>query len=156
MYTLSSYDWQVEIHDDAWQKGRYRAELQAELACDPYDVDIALEQLDYRIVDADQWGRSYFHGKNAHLTVELDEFAKPLDSVRLILRQSNLNEEEIPSTEEELELTYAKIASMCPSAANESDHVAFWLSPEYGEKVSYPAVEDPEIGIDIKSLYKYP
>jgi len=155
MYALF-YDGQVEIRDDLWQKGRYRAELQAELACDPYDVDIALERLDYRVVDADQWGRSYFHSKNAHLTAELDEFVKPSDSVRLILRQSNLNEEEIQSTEEELELTYAKIATMCPSAANEFDHAAFWLSPEYGEKESYPAVENLEIGIDIKSLYKYP
>ncbi len=43
MYATDS-DIQIGVYPDLWQKGRYRAELAAQLACDFADVDTALSR----------------------------------------------------------------------------------------------------------------
>ena len=120
MYAATSVA-QVETYPDLWRKGRYRVELKAELAGDCYDVDAALDQLGYEVTDADQWGRSYRHRDDPRRTAELDEAEAPSALVSLILRQGDLDDEEIPPAEGELDLEYGKLYGLCCSWPNGAD-----------------------------------
>lgn len=115
-------DVKVSTYADLWQKGRYRVELAAELACEPNGIDKALEQLGYEIIDADQWGRSYWHNQDHNKTIELDELEDPTALVRLILRYGDLDEVDIGSAEEQLASLYARIHQMCRDSYDDNDY----------------------------------
>ena len=84
-------DARVEVGKDLWQPGRYRAELTAALSYDSGEIDLALQQLGYEIVDSCQWGRSYRHRDNHRREVELDELDDGYGAVRLVLREGDLS-----------------------------------------------------------------
>ena len=114
MYT-DAPDVQIGTYSDLWQKDRYRVELAAQLYCEPNDIDKALEQLGYEIIDADQWGRTYRHSQDHNRTVELDELEDPGEYIRLILRNGDLDEVDIDKAEDELGSLYARLYQMCQS-----------------------------------------
>jgi hypothetical protein len=95
---------QAGTYADLWRKGRYRVQLTAELGSYLEDVDAVLERLGYRMVDADQWGRSYHRRGSSHDTAELDEQECEFGPVRLVLSRGNLDETE--TADAETELTY--------------------------------------------------
>ena len=110
MYTTSS-EARLEVCEDLWRKGRYRVELTGRLAYAAGDVDAALEQLGYEAIDLDQWGRSYQHREDPSRTAELDELGEGAASVRLVLRQGNLEPSEIAGAKSELDLRYGRLYS---------------------------------------------
>ena len=114
MYT-DAPDVQIGTYSDLWQKDRYRVELAAQLYCEPNDIDKALEQLGYEIIDADQWGRTYRHSQDHNRTVELDELEGPGEYIRLVLRNGDLDEVDIDKAEDELGSLYARLYQMCQS-----------------------------------------
>lgn len=114
MYT-NAPDVQIGTYSDLWQKDRYRVELAAQLYCEPNDIDKALEQLGYEIIDADQWGRTYRHSQDHNRTVELDELEDPGEYIRLVLRNGDLDEVDIDRAEDELGSLYARLYQMCQS-----------------------------------------
>ena len=114
MYT-DAPDVQIGTYSDLWQKDRYRVELAAQLYCEPNDIDKALEQLGYEIIDADQWGRTYRHSQDHNRTVELDELEDPGEYIRLVLRNGDLDEVDIDRAEDELGSLYARLYQMCQS-----------------------------------------
>lgn len=110
---VATPDVQIGTYLDLWQKDRYHVELAAQLYCEPNDIDKALEQLGYEIVDADQWGRSYHHNKGHNKIIELDELEDPTALVRLILRYSDLDEADTDQAENQLDSLYTQICQMC-------------------------------------------
>lgn len=114
MYTAAP-DAQIGTYSDLWQKDRYRVELAAQLYCEPNDIDKALEQLGYEIIDADQWGRTYRHSQDHNRTVELDELEDQAEYIKLVLRNGDLDEMDIDRAEDELGSLYTRLYQMCQS-----------------------------------------
>ena len=118
---------ELGTYDDLWRPGRYRVELKAGLPVSLHAVEADLEQLGYEPIDADQWGSSYRYVTDASRTAELDELDGPSPAVRLILRQSDLDEAGLSHAEGELDLEYSGIRSLCPSQSEEAAYAA-WLA----------------------------
>jgi len=118
-------------HEDLYRQGRYRVELKAELAYSLYDVDTALEEMGYEVIDAGQWGRSYRHRQDHRRTVELDEPDEASDRLRLVLEQADLAETEIGHAEGELDLEYARLQSACSRRMAEADYDLLATPAEY-------------------------
>lgn len=102
----------IETYPDLWRKGRYRVELHGELPCGPDDVDAALRRAGYRLADADQWGYSYVHRRNAGHTAEVDEHGQPYVAA-LILRNAGLEQEAIDDERDALQGIYERIHRLC-------------------------------------------
>ena len=121
MYT-DAPDVQIGTYLDLWQKDRYRVELAAQLYCEPNDIDKALEQLGYEIIDADQWGRTYRHSQDHNRTVELDELEDQAEYIKLVLRNGDLDELDIDRAEDQLGSLYARIHQMCQGRYDDSGY----------------------------------
>jgi len=126
MYTTAS-EVQVGSYADHWRAGRYRLELKAELDGDLHDMDTALEKLVYRIVDADQWGRSYRHRDDPGRTAEIDEQEYPARSLRVILQREDLDETDVERAEDELVSIYRQMysARTIPNPQEDQDYETF-------------------------------
>jgi hypothetical protein len=97
---------QVGTCADLWRQGRYRVQLTAELTSYLEDIDAGLERLGYRMVDADQRGRSYQRGANSHDTGKLDETEYEFGPVRLVLSRGDLEATQTDAAEEEMIALY--------------------------------------------------
>ena len=109
MYQQESPYVHIETYPDLWRKGRYRVDLTVELDLEIDGLNTALEQLDYHIIDADQWGQSYVHNNDPSHTAELDEVEDQDFYVKLVLRNGNLDETEIAEAESYLNNLFDKI-----------------------------------------------
>ena len=110
MYCTRSYC-ELKAYGDPWHRGRYCAEMCAELPADADNLDAVLRSLGYEVVDSDQWGRSYRHRRSPNRIAELDELPQEDGHVRLVLREADLDASELPAAEGEMELAYARL---CP------------------------------------------
>jgi len=119
---------QIGIYPDLWRKGRYRVDLSVELPFDPDDVDAALQQQGYHMVDTGQWGQSYSHNQDRTRTAELDEIEEQAAYVRLVLRNADLDEAGINVAENYLNSVYGGIYQVCQSRCDEYDYDPLVLS----------------------------
>lgn len=141
-------DGQIGTYPDLWRKDRYRVDLCVELPFDTDDVDAALQQLGYYIVDAGQWGQSYSHNQDRSRTVELDEVGEQVAYVRLVLRDGNLDEAGINAAEDYLNSLYERIYQICSNRGDEYDYepLASLTCPE-GEQEAVLALDHYKKGI---------
>lgn len=132
MYAAVS-DVEVGTYPDLWQKGRYRVELSTELPFYLADVEAALQQLGYEIIDSDQWGQTHRHRQDSNQIAELDELEEPTEYVRLILRNGDLEEEQTEQAEGQLGSLYDGIYQMCQDICDEYiyEQLYAWSQPLY-------------------------
>jgi len=112
----------ARAYPDLWRPGRYRVELRATLYCDPAEAESCLERLDYEAIDADQWGRSYRDRRDDRRTAELDESGDEYGTVRLVLRQADVDPAEADGALEILQRVYAALQRPNPDEAE----AGFW------------------------------
>lgn len=138
MYAAIS-DVEVNTYPDLWRKGRYRVELAAQMPCHLEDVETALYELGYQLMDTDQWGRTYQHRQNPACIAELDESEDAGEYLKLILRNADLDELDIGQAEDQLGSLYDRIHQMCRDRYD-SDYDAFYYS-EGLEPSRYPVLQ---------------
>ncbi len=112
MYT-AALDVNIGTYPDLWRKDRYRVDLNVELHFDPDNIDAALKQLGYHIIDTGQWGQSYNHKHYHNLSAELNEVEDTQAYVRLLLRNSDLDEGSIGGAEDYLSGLFDRIFQIC-------------------------------------------
>ena len=120
MYTKSP-DVRIETYPDLWRNGRYRVDLTAELDLEIDGIDAALQQLDYHIIDADQCGRTYAHSHDPIRMAELDEVEGQDSYVKLVLRNDDLDEAEIPEVKDYLSSLFDRIYQLSYECYQEND-----------------------------------
>jgi hypothetical protein len=106
-------DIRIETYPDHWQKDHYRLELEAALDYSIEDVDKALEELGYEIIDNDQWGSSYLNKGSSIEHAELDELEGENPYVKLVLVGSGLEEAQIEPSKVELYALFERIYQLC-------------------------------------------
>ena len=112
MYTKIP-DVRIETYPDHWRKDHYRVELEAELGYGIEDVDKALEELGYEIIDNDQWGWSYQNKGMPIENAELDEMDGGNPRVKLVLTGHGLEEAQIEPSKMELYALFERIYQAC-------------------------------------------
>ena len=133
MYQHESSYIHIETYPDLWRKGRYRVELSAELDMEIDCINAALEQLDCHIIDVDQRGQSYIHNHDPGLTAELDEVEDQDYYVKLVLRDSDLDEADITGAKDYLSGIFDRIYRLSYEYNHENDG-NFALAFTYPEK----------------------
>ncbi len=123
----------IETYPDLWRKGRYRVDLTAELDLEIDGIDAALQQLDYHIIDADQWGQSYVHNQIPSCTAELGEVENPSPYLKVILRNGGLDETEITEAENYLTNVFDRIYQLY-CERHEADEYGEAIYLTYSEK----------------------
>ena len=111
----------IETYLDLCRKGRYRVDMTAELELEIDGIDAALQRLDYHIIDADQRGQSYAHNNDPKRTVELDEIECQDSYVKLVLRNDDLDEAEIPEAKDYLSSLFDRIYQLSHDYYQEND-----------------------------------
>ena len=108
----------------------------------PYDicqVNNALGELGYEVIDADQWGQSYRHGQDYDKTCELDELEYGDKLIRLILREADVSEPDITDAENRLIAVYENIYRICQDKTDEYQYATLLttesLSVELQEEI---------------------
>jgi hypothetical protein len=123
----------IKTYPDLWRKGRYRVDLTAELDLEIDGINAALEQLDYHIIDADQWGQSYVHNRDPRRTAELDEVEDQDSYVKLVLRNGDLDEAEITEAKNYLSRIFDRIYQLSYERYQENN-CSYALPFTYTEK----------------------
>ena len=140
MYQQESPYVHIETYPDLWRKERYRVDLTTELDLEIEGINAALEQLDYHIIDADQWGRSYVQNSDPSRTAELDEVENLDPYVKLVLRNGDLDESEITEEKDYLSRVFDRIYQLSYECKLENDcdcALALTYPEEYREKPDF-------------------
>lgn len=104
----------IKTYPDHWLKDHYRVELEAELDYSIEEVDKALEELGYEIIDNDQWGWSYQNKGTPIENAELDEELEGGNPyVKLVLAGPGLKEAQIEPSKVELYALFERIYQVC-------------------------------------------
>jgi hypothetical protein len=106
-------DVRIETYPDHWRKDHYRLELETELDYSIEEVDKALGELGYEIIDNDQWGWSYQNKGMPIENAELDEIEKGNPHVKLVLSGHGFEEAQIEPSKVELYALFERIYQAC-------------------------------------------
>jgi len=144
MYGISAAP-RVTAYTDRWRPSRYRVELNIETSFDDDDIDEALEQLGYHVVDADQAGRSYVSQRGRNHFAELDDTGDWRASAHLVLGTDDLEKPQIDQASDYLCSIYEKIYRICRKESFLSNHYQWddLLSAESeSDRLHYPQLQD--------------
>jgi len=106
-------DVRIETYPDHWRKDHYRIELETKLGYSIEEVDKALEELGYEIIDNDQWGWSYQNKGMPIENAELDEMEEGNPHIKLVLAGHGLEEAQIEPSKVELYALFERIYQVC-------------------------------------------
>ncbi len=131
-------DPQVVTYTDRWRTDRYRVELSVNTPYGVDDIDAALLQLGYDMVDADQSGLSYSKRQDRDCCADLDELDDDLSPARLILAVGNLEESQIDPAQEQLYSIYGRIRQICRKDLYLYDYGPWKGSMGTGNQLDWP------------------